>query len=232
MDKRKVVYIDDDQEMRELVGEAYKVGLTREDTEVEIREDFELLYQEEQEGNLADVYVLDYEIAGVDDNGADMALTIHNRANELDKNVLVIVLSSKPKEVNKKYGEELGSRSIPVLDKNSCAAICGFYVGRVLREDKSLLFADWLKAEGITLSDTTYSQYEGVVRDVRDNMLMAISDSIPHREIFPESGAFFETPRDFIGRCERKITQFMKPNAKELLEKTFNLQLSGQEVLG
>lgn len=230
MDKRKVVYIDDSLELRMLAGEAFKVGLTKDDTEVEIREDFELLLEEISTGNLADVYILDNEIAGADDEGAVMAQKIHDRAKELGKNVLVItLLCSNPEGVYKEYGEGLKSRSIPVLHKRFQAAICGFYVGKVLRDGQSLLFEEWLKTEGITLPDTSSGRNDQTVRDVSDNILLAIFDSNPPRGIFPEAGAFFEPPRDFITRCEQKITQFMKPNAKELLRETFNLQLSGQE---
>lgn len=196
MDIKRIEYIEDGS-WRDILEPVFKKGLERESIIVNAREDFTQLKQDLELGNLADVYILDNEIAGDHDRGAEMALKIHEKATEMDKEVLVItLLCSAPDKVKETHGGSLNEKGIPILSKLTDAGICGFFVGRCIREDKNLDFNAWIKSEGIQMPQNTP---EG----------RGVQNAITIRMEKVEPGGFYLKPREFIEKYREGITRSM-----------------------
>lgn len=215
MIKRRVVYIEDGP-WREVLAPAFKNGLAREDVEVENRGNFDKLRQEIGLGDLANVYILDNEITGDREEGAQIAQKIHDRAKELGKEVLIItMLCSNPKGVRDTYGDELDKRGIPVLHKNAHAALCGFYVGRCLGKGKVSL-EDWLTQEGVNLPE-----FNTRIQMVSGEICGSVEKSA--------SGGFYISLRDFVTRNRDELTRSLEPEEVSELNKMLPVT-SGREI--
>lgn len=219
MTKKRIEYIEDGH-WRQTLEPAFTNGFAGEGVSVVAREDFTELKADLKTGNLADVYILDNEITGKDEEGAEMALEICKRATELDRDVLVItMLCSNPDTVRKVYGDELDENGIPICCKLTDAAIIGFYIGRCLKEGTTIDFQEWLTSEGITMPENTKK-----TRDVQSEITSTL-------EYGAEPGGFYLRPREFIGQNREGITRFMRPESIRELDRLFPVS-NGIEVKG
>lgn len=152
--KTRIVWIEDEEGWRDALTDTFQRGFKREGVSFEARADFKQLRKELEgmETDLAGAYILDNEIAGEFDCGAQMALRIRKRAIELEKDVLIVtMLCSNPGWVINHYGDAFGERGIPVFDKISDSMICGFYIGRCLRSGENMSLRDWIEEQGLVL---------------------------------------------------------------------------------
>lgn len=97
-----------------------------------------------------------------------MAVKIHERATELRKNVLVItMLCSNPQWVVNHYGLDFEKIGIPVFDKVSHPMICGFYIGRCIREGVNVSLHDWVQEQGMVLPRNSMTVNDHLTAGIR-----------------------------------------------------------------
>lgn len=217
MDKKRIVYVEDG-EFRYAFGAALKNGFKQDGVEVDPRTDFQQLKQELKEGDLADVYILDNEIAGEEEGkeGGQMAQAIFDRAKELGRDVLIItMLCSNPDGVREQYGQELDIREIPVLHKNIHASLCAFFIGRCLTRGK-IGFQDWLKEEGVVLPE-----YDEATKGIDGKIYTQVESSKP--------GSFFQPLREFASMHRKEILKWASPQEEMALDSMLPT-ISGREV--
>lgn len=184
-----------------------------------MRKDFTELKADLKTGNLADVYILDNEIAGEGEEGAQMALEIHKRAFELSKEVLIItILCSAADKVRELYGDKLDAKGIPICFKLTDAAIIGFYIGRCLEEGKTVDFQQWLTSEGITMPKN-----KSEAREVQNMVTTQIE--------IAESGGFYLKPREFIRANREGVIKYISPESIRELDRQFPIS-DGIEIKG
>ena len=176
--------------------------------------DFDIVLDQIDRGKLSDIYILDNEIYGSETiYGADVALRIKSKAKELGIEVLVLsLLSSNPGGIEKQYGVEFKQKNIPILFKLSHAAICAFFVGRCIKENKALDFQLWIAQEGITLPD---------ISNIRANRVQG--GLLAELEL--DKGFLYYSPGDYIREHLSEITKYMRSEVIRELHNIFSINL-------
>ncbi len=202
----KIVYVEDG-DFRYSFAPSLLNGLKQDGVEIAIRETLDESIEELEQGNLADVYILDNEILPGDMTGAEFALKIKEKARALGKEVLVIsLLCSNPDEVRKEFGPQFTEYGIPVLSKNYHAAFCAFFVGACIREGKALQFEQWLQREEFSLPEPP----------------SRLSDKfMVHVEMNPIAGGYYLQPKEYLDQNRERIERGMHPEALRELNRLF-----------
>lgn len=167
--------------------------------EFELRPNFSKLKEEIASGKLGEAYILDNEITEDDQvQGGKMAQLIYDKAQELGRDVIIIsLLCSNPEGVRKKYGDELDTRGIPILNKTFQALFAAFYIGRCLTKGK-IGFSQWLTEEGLVLP----------INDEGSKNLTAMLYISGPAENERYEGSFMQPMRDYLARVRDTVSRF------------------------
>lgn len=220
----RIVHVEDSSGWRDMIHEALVKGLSPKNVVVDSREDFHQLNSElesDKLDDLPDILILDNEAP--EGEGAIEAQNAYKRAKELGKDMIIInLLCSSPKAVRQKYGQELDSLSIPILNKTTDAVVLGFYIASCINgqgELRNLPFNQWLIEEGIELKEDNMN-----VRRVQDAMMAEIIEGKP--------GSLLLKPRTYIDTHLETIKRYMVTPDETMrdMNQIFPPQKPGKEI--
>jgi len=144
-----------------------------------------------------------------------MAQRIHDKAAELGKEVLVItMLCSNPSEVRRIYGQELDTRQIPILHKNTDPALLCLYLGKCIKDGVSMKYDEWLQSEGIIIDDKESARNYRPYSDIATAMYLCAENT-------KNRLCYYLSPRDFITNHRDEIVGHLKQETHAMLDRMF-----------